>query len=109
MGNLGEIVFKDPSRDSANGYVAKLLLQVNGDFYSVEFASDVELAAAVRKFFLKSPAFNDVEEFLGTALRNGSPRGREQRMIGLAGESGEWLRFIRQHGDRRLDHISSPA
>jgi len=90
------ILRRDLSGDQANGYVSKILLrtQKNCGLYSLEFSDDVELTTRLRISFLGSRWFNEVDVFIGEALRHNAA------FIELAVPEEEVLRFLRCNRER---------
>jgi len=89
--NIGQIVLDDLSGDATRGNVAKLLLEIDGHFYSLEFSHPDELVNAFT-FFQRSTAFDEIHEFLSTCGRN-----EHRKMMPLPGSTEEWIRFLQQN------------
>lgn len=92
---------RDLSGDPTNGCVAKLFLEVERDgfgCYSLEFPDDVALTENLRKFFLWSQWVDDIDVFIGKALRNNA------EFIDLPVPSAELSRFVQQNRERLGKH-----
>ena len=96
----GMIVRRDLSGNQAKGYVSKILLKTQQGCacYSLEFPSDVELTTNLRMLFLGSRWFDEIDVFIGEALRHNG------EFIRLAVPEEEVLRFLRCNRERLGRH-----
>jgi hypothetical protein len=94
------ILQRDLSGDPANGYVSKILLKIDEGYgcYSLEFANDVELATNLRMLFLQSRWFDEIDAFIGEALRLNA------EFIPLRVPDEEVIRFVRRNRERLGRH-----